>query len=841
MKNNQSRAIHFIFNGKAYSGLPGDSLAAALLRHGVHFVARSWKYHRPRGILTAGVEEPNALVRLEDGAAVVPNVPMTEIELYEGLRAHSVNVMPSLNHDLYAINRWFSPFMRAGFYYKTFMWPKKFWPFYRQAVRKSAGLGVAPKAADQDHYDKCYDHCEVLVIGGGPAGLNAALKAARSGLRVICVEHEAKFGGSLSRREAGFPDQTASAWIEGKLKVLRALPNVKLLNRATAIAYLDQNLVSVLERLTDHLPLAERRGPRSRLHRIRAKSVILATGGHERPLVFRNNDRPGIMLCSAVSTYIRRYGVLPGKKAVVATNHDEAYLTALDLLQQGAEVCVVDMRTQAEQPGLVQAVHELGGRVSFSSQVINTHGNKRIRRVIIQTADGSANQGRYSLACDLLCVSGGWNPVVQLYCQAGGRLRWEDRRACFVPHAAYQPLFCAGAINGSAALPEILASSNQAVKDALEFCGLSGQEIQKAISNEDTVTISERLKTGYSVQPNWYCADQPMAQQFVDFQNDVSVADIDLAIREGYEDIEHVKRYTAFGFGTDQGKLSTVNAAAITAQFTEKPIETVGLTTYRPNYIPVAFGALAGHKLGHAFEPTRISPLQDWHKAHCAKFEKFGSWLLAQSYPQSPTTQARDARVFILDTSAQSKWDIQGPQVLAFMEPFLVTEFKQRCASEKPELQWLGLTLDANRAATTWVQCELLSEQHLRLYVALPDSDELYRALEWRRQSQGFCHALFITEVTEQYASFILGPVTKEIKSKLNQYPEYWFAQQVNDSTYYEYMVPATEGRALLEAMATEMDVQPCGLGQLEAIQHIKNPVEPGFGYAARMEEEACR
>lgn len=359
---NRAIPVTFTFNGKTYQGFEGDTLASALLANGERFVARSWKYHRPRGIITAGVEEPNAVVQLETGAYTVPNARATEVELYQGLVATSVNAKPSIEKDRMAVNQKIARFIPAGFYYKTFMWPRKLWPKYEEVIRDAAGLGEAPKQLDADRYDKCFAHCDVLVVGGGPSGLAAAHAAGLSGARVILVDDQRELGGSLLSCRAEIDGKPALQWVQKIEAELRKMPDVKVLSRSTAFGYQDHNLVTITQRLTEHLPVSRRQGTRELMWKVRAKRVILATGAHERPIVFGNNDLPGIMLASAVSTYLHRYAVLPGRNAVVFTNNDDAYQCALDLKAAGADVTVVDPRPAESKGTLPAAARRYGVR-----------------------------------------------------------------------------------------------------------------------------------------------------------------------------------------------------------------------------------------------------------------------------------------------------------------------------------------------------------------------------------------------------------------------------------------------------------------------------------------------
>src|ERR1700744_582418 len=464
---NRAMPLNFTFNGRKYQGYQGDTLASALLANGEHFVARSWKYHRPRGIVTAGVEEPNAVVQLEPGAYTVPNARATEIELYQGLIATSVNAKPSIEKDRMAVNQKIARFIPAGFYYKTFMWPRKFWPKYEEVIRDAAGLGKAPEHTDADRYDKCFAHCDVLVVGGGPPGLAAAHAAALSGARVTLVDDQPELGGSLLSCRAEIDGRPALQWVQKIEDELRQMPDVKILCRSTAFGYQDHNLITVTQRLTDHLPVSQRKGTRELMWKIRAKRGILATGAHERPIVFGNNDLPGVMLASAVSTYLRRYAVLPGRNAIVFTNNDDGYQCALDLKSAGAQVTVIDPRPGDAMGALNVQAKRQGVRVLNGSVVTVAHGKLRVSSVEVAAwSNGQVGAKQADLSCDLLAVSGGWSPVLHLFAQSGGKAQWHDEKLCFVPGKAMQAQSSVGACAGEFGLARALRSALDAGVDA---------------------------------------------------------------------------------------------------------------------------------------------------------------------------------------------------------------------------------------------------------------------------------------------------------------------------------------------------------------------------------------
>lgn len=786
----RSKPVEFLFNGKTYQGFQGDTLASALLGAGVHFVARSWKYHRPRGIMTAGVEEPNAIVQLEEGAYAVPNPRATEVELYSGLVASSVNASPSLENDRMAFVQRFARFIPAGFYYKTFMWPKKLWPKYEARIREAAGLGSSPRLPDPDRYEKTYAHCDVLVVGAGPAGLAAAYTAARSGARVMLVEDHAELGGSLLSQdtESGRHDKAAAVvnvaaadvaaplvgatidgkpvdvWVEHIAAELQANPNVQILTRATAFGYQDHNLVTVCHRLTDHLPVHSRRGVRERLYKVRAKAVVLAAGAHERPMIFGNNDLPGIMLAGAVSTYINQYGVLPGKKAVVFTNNDEAYRTAIDLTRHGASVLVVDART-ATQGSLPEQAKRQGISVMYGAMVIEASGTRHVRSVqIVACKEEVPGETLAEHPCDLLAMSGGWNPVLHLFAQSGGRAVWNDAKACFIPGQAVQPAFSAGAANGDFLLAEALSGGVSAAQAALAHAGVTAAQ---AVSWSTPAVVESPILA------LWLAGHKAKvgrgAKQFVDYQNDVAVSDIYLAVREGYESIEHVKRYTALGFGTDQGKLGNISGMAILADVLNKTIPQTGTTTFRPNYTPVTFGALAGRELGDFFDPIRKTCLHEWNVAQGAVFEDVGNWKRPWYYPRngedlhaavSRECLAVRNSVGIMDSSTLGKIDIQGPDTTEFLNRIYTNSWTKLGVGKCR----YGLMLDENGMVFDDGVNIRLGPEHFLLSTTSGGAARVMNWMERWHQTEWPQLKVHMTSVTDHFATFaVVGPNSRKV------------------------------------------------------------------------------
>ena len=674
----RSRRIRFKFNGKDYSGHPGDSLAAALLAQGVRCFGRSFKYHRPRGVVGAGAEEPNALVQVGEGALSTPNLRATQVELYEGLIARTVNGWPSLAFDFGAINNRLSRLLPAGFYYKTFMWPRSAWMRYEHYIRRAAGLGHAPSLPDTDHYDKRHVHCDVFIAGGGPTGLIAALGAARAGARVLLVDEQAQLGGTLLFSPAVIGGQTGLDWVSELEAELRSFPQVTILSRSTVTGYYDHNFLVVNERRTDHIgpSQASSKRVRERLWRIRAKQVVIATGAIERPLVFDGNDTPGVMLASAVSTYIRRYAVAPGRNGAVFTNNDSGYQAALDMASAGMKVrALVDIR---ENPGasVLAAVSDYDIPVYRGCVVPSVQsgfqGLKRIELAKLSPGGEDILSHKGLIDCQVLAMSGGWSPAVHLHSQSGGRPCYDKAKACFVPGVSVQAECSVGACSGSFTLAACLKEGADAGIGAAAQSGWPGGYV-------DVPAVEEVAHA--PLEPLWEVPAGALSgngvKKFLDFQNDTTAADVKLAVREGYRSVEHVKRYTALGFGTDQGKLGNINGLAILAKTLGKSPGEVGTTTFRPNYTPVTFGAVAGRTLGEQlFDPIRKTAIHAWHVRRGASFENVGQWKRPWFYPREgedmPAAVNREclaARngVGVLDASTLGKIDIRGPDAVRFL------------------------------------------------------------------------------------------------------------------------------------------------------------------------------
>lgn len=844
------RRLGFTFDGVRHHGFAGDSLASALLANGVHLVGRSFKYHRPRGIVGAGVEEPNALVQLGEGAPTDPNVRATVTELTDGLVATSQNRWPSLQYDIGSINDLASPLFSAGFYYKTFMWPPSWWKrVYEGAIRKSAGLGRAPDGPDPDRYEHRHAHCDVLVAGGGPAGLMAALAAASSGARVILAEQDTMLGGWLLGEPAG---TLTDAWLDEERARLGGFGELRVLTRTQVTGYYDHNYLTMLERSGEG-PAGDRHLPRQRLWKVRAKQVVLATGSLERPLVFPGNDRPGVMLAGAVRSYLHRHAVLPGRRTAVFTNNDSAYATALALAAAGAEVRIVDLRSKVDGPLAAQA-RAAGIRIDEHAVVSATEGAQRVAAAEIRELEGDDGPGRVieRMPVDLVASSGGWVPTLHLHSQARGRLTFDDARGVFLPGDSVQACRSTGAAAGIFGLKDCLEDGAAAGMAAAEAAGFApGRPPIPGFPLPD----DEQPIQPVVVVPGSLARRK---KAFVDLQNDVTAADLAQALGEGYRSIEHVKRYTTTGMGTDQGKTSNLNALAIVSAITGRPVPEIGATTFRPPYTPLTFGAIAGRNAGPLFDPVRYTPMHDWHERHGAVFEDVGQWKRPRYYPRGSEDMAaavarevKAARtsVAVLDASTLGKIDIQGRDAAELLNRVYTNAWSRlevgRCR--------YGLMLGEDGMVFDDGVTTRLGEHH---YLMSTTSGGAARVLSWLEewlQTEWPELRVFCTSVTEQWATVsvsgpkardLLGALVRDVdldpaafphmsmrEARVGGVPARLFRISFTGELGYEIQVPARFGVGLWDAVVAAgraFDLCPYGTEAMHVLRAEKGYIITG-------------
>jgi sarcosine oxidase subunit alpha len=736
----RARPLAFSFDGGRYTGCLGDTFASALLANGVHLVGRSFKYHRPRGILAAGSEEPNALVTIDRGAGrITPNLRATQVELHEGMRARSQNHFPSLTFDIGAINNAIAPLVPAGFYYKTFMWPRAFWRHvYEPAIRAAAGLGRAPITPDPDRYLHHYAHCDVLVIGAGPAGLAAALAASAGGGRVVLCDEQAEPGGSLlAETNARIEGQAASVWLRETLDTLGRHANVTLLPRTTAFGWFADNLIGLVQRVTDHSANLDPRLPRERLWHVRADRVVIATGALERPLVFAGNDRPGIILADAARVYLGRYGVKVGARAVIATADDSAYTGGVALRDAGIAIsAVADLRSEVSDAARASSLPILAG-----TSVIATSGYRRVNRAVLSNGE--------AIACDVVLMCGGWTPSVHLYSQSRARLRFDERLQAFLPGEWTAQVRSVGACNGTFGLAACLEE------------GYAAGDRQRQFMVADARTF---LPSPAVAQP-----PAVSGKAFVDFQNDVTAKDLVIAAQEGFRSIEHVKRYTTTGMATDQGKTANMNALGVVAGLTDRTVPQVGLTTFRMPYTPVTFGALAGAARGDLFEPVRRTPIHDWAAAQGAIFENVGTWQRARWFPRDREDMraavARECRavrnaVGMFDAATLGKIEVVGPDAAEFLDRLYTGSFSRlapgRCRYGVL-LNEAGFVMDDGVVAR-------LALDRFHVTTTTSGAASVLHHMEDYRQTEFPELRVWLTSITEQWAVIaVQGPSARRV------------------------------------------------------------------------------
>ena len=768
----QTTRVSFKFDGKTYFGFKGDTLASALLANNVHLVGRSFKYHRPRGIMTSGSEEPNAIVQINKNSSVTePNVRATEVEIYDGLEASSQNCWPSVNFDIGGINNFLSPLLPAGFYYKTFMWPASFWEKYEYFIRKSAGLGQSPTEPDPDIYDHNYVHCDVLVIGGGISGIMAAKISAENNFKTLLLEERPNLGGTTIYQKNDYfkiNDQYSSDWLEKEIEQIKNLKNLEIKTRTSVAAYHGYNYLLARENLTDHLPLEKKQNTiRQRLLKIRAKKVITATGSIERPLIFDNNDRPGIMLSSAIKKYADFYGVACGKENVLFTNNDTAYETAISLNNKGIKInAIIDIREQ-NKSDLTNEINKAGIKIYNSYTVIDTKGYKKINKITIMklSKDGkTVTDSKIDINCDCLGVSGGWTPAVHLFTQSGGKLKFDDNDNIFIPNKYPSDQLSIGSCNGNLELEDIISNINVSLKNFLKIDKTNFENLK--INSSKSIS-----KRNIWLLPSNKTVSKTKA--FVDFQNDATAKDIKLALREGFRSIEHVKRYTTTGMGTDQGKLGNMNALGIISDTSNVKMSDLGTTTFRPPYTPLTFGTIVGRNVGEFFDAFRKTPMHDWHVQHKAKFENVGQWKRAWYYPkgnesmhdavQRESKAAREG-AGILDASTLGKIDIQGSDASEFLNRVYTNAWSKLAVGKCR----YGLMLNEDGMVYDDGVTTRLSENHYIMTTTTGGAANVLGKLEDYLQTEWPELDVYLTSVTDHYATAsVCGPNSKKIISKI--------------------------------------------------------------------------
>ena len=830
----RDRPLSFTFDGKSYTGYLGDTLAAALLAAGVRLVGRSFKYHRPRGILTAGSEEPNALVELRSGARREPNTRATVAELFEGLEARSQNRWPSLACDFGAVNSLLSPVFVAGFYYKTFMWPAAFWErVYEPAIRRAAGLGRASLEADPDTYEKAFAFCDVLVIGGGPAGLAAALAAGRAGARVILCDEDFLLGGRLNADSREIDGDSGAFWAKQALAELMSLPEVRVMTRTTVFGVYDSNTFGALERVADHLAVPQAHQPRQRLWRIVAARTVLAAGAVERPIVFGGNDRPGVMLASAVRTYVNRFKVTPGRHVALFTATDDGWKTCFDLVRAGVDVPLVIEARQQISAGLLAAAERNSLRVMLGAQVVGTHGGRSLRAISVRDRDGRVTR----VSVDTLAVSGGWTPNTALTTHLGGRPRWSDVHNAYLPGDLPRSMTVAGAAAGEFSLAGALRSGVEA----------AGFEPGKMWRADDE---------GVEAAPLWFVAGS-RGKAFVDFQHDVTQDDIALAAQEGFQSAELLKRYTTLGMATDQGKTANLNAHAIMAALTQRVTADLGTITARPPYTPVAIGAFAGHHRGKDFRPFRLPASHAWAQERGAVFVEVGPWLRAQWYPVAGETDwltsvVREVNgvrngVGVCDVSTLGKIDVQGSDAAIFLDR-VYTNLLSTLPVGKVRyglmLREDGIVMDDGTAAH-------IEDSHYIVSTTTANAAKVMQHLEHARQVLWPELDVQLASITEQWAQYaVAGPKSRQLLERLlgdtldvsndafpylacaefrwRGRPARLFRISFSGEMAYELAVPAGQGDAVVRAImkaGESLGVVPYGTEALGVMRIEKGHV----------------
>ncbi len=765
---NRDKPIEFKFNGKKYIGYEGDTLASALLANGIHLIGRSFKYHRPRGFFGAGVDEPNAKMQVEINGCSEPNINATEIELVNGLSATSQNCWPSVNFDIGAINNFLNRFFPAGFYYKTFMWPKSFWyRVYEPFIRRAAGLGIASLEKDKERYEHKYEYCDLLVTGSGPAGLASAYAAAKNGAKVILAEDKPRYGGTLLTDDVTIDNLSGKDWSEKIISELKEMPNVIVKNRSQVFGYYDHNMMVMFERTGDHLEKKPKYTPRQRLWYIRAKEVLLSTGSIERPIVFGNNDTPGVFLSAAAKEYMKVYGVLIGKKPIIFTNNDSGYETAIEFKKNGVNPVVLDTR-EDQNSELINEAKDLDIKIKFSYAVIVAHGYKKVKSATI----GKLNKDKIDfenteqIDCDSICVSGFWTPTVHLASQSGNKLKFNDSIDAFVPDKSKQNEHSLGAANGTFTLQDTLKNSFN-----------TGSEVSKSITKKDEkIQIPNTNERKYSAHDKFWCSPLPKGKnykRFVDFQNDVAVSDIEVALREGYRSIEHVKRYTTLGMATDQGRTSNLNGLQLVANVEKKIVPQIGHTTFRPPFTPVTIGTIVGREIGKEYMPTRKTPMHHWHEKNNAVWVDAGAWKRPRYYKrgnenlfEASKREAKNVRdhVGVCDVTTLGKIDIKGPDAAEFLNRVYTNAWLKLPVGKARYgvmLREDGIVMDDGTTTR-------ISENHYHMTTTTAQAANVLSHLEYYLQIVWPELNVNVVSTTEQWAgAAIAGPKSRDLLARL--------------------------------------------------------------------------
>jgi sarcosine oxidase subunit alpha len=849
---NKDKAVSFTFNGKHLRGFAGDTLASALLANDQMLMGRSFKYHRPRGVVASGAEEPNGLVNLGKGAQFEPNARVTTTELFEGLTAQSQNHWPSLEFDVGAINTHLSRFLPAGFYYKMFMYPRSFWKHvYEPIIRKSAGLGRAPKDRDHDTYEHFNCHVDVLVVGGGIAGLAAAKAAGERGARVLLVEQTADWGGRAVVDTPVIDGLPAEEWIKSAVEAHENMPNVDMRLRCMGAGVYDHGYTLAYERLTDHAPDAE--GPRHRLWRIRAKQIVTATGAIERPLSFAANDLPGVMLASAVRDYAVNFGVSIGDRTVVVTNNDDAYRTAIVLKEAGLDVpVIVDARTEAEGD-LIDRARSLGIRIEMGKGIAKVKGGKRVTGVALcaQAGEGAMLE---EIDCDCVAMSGGWSPVVHLWSHCGGKLSWDADQAMFRPDPERAPtgadgqpfVATAGIANGHLFTAEVVSDGWAAGRAAAKAAGHTKRGAQAPMGED----AAEGPISAVWLMPQG--ANHALrSKAWLDFQNDVKVSDVQLAAQEGFESVEHAKRYTTLGMATDQGKLSNINGLAILSQSLNADIPNVGTTTFRPPYTPISMASIAGAARDELFQPLRMTPISAWSNTHGADNEPVGQWRRPFAYVR-PGESVHDAvnrevkntreNLGLLDASTLGKLIVKGPDAGKFLD-MMYTNMMSTLPVGKCRY---GLMCSENGFLMDDGVVVRMSEDTWLCHTTTGGAEHIHAHMEDWLQCEWWDWQVYVANVTEQYAQIaVVGPNARKLlrklggmdvsadalpfmqwrEGKIGDFDARVFRISFSGELSYEIAVPAGQGAAfwdtLMEA-GEEFGIMPYGTETLHILRAEK-------------------